>query len=387
MIDWFDHQKEAFEGWAQQVRKAACLYFKTGAGKTWTSLEMMRAEGVSRALVVAPPSTHPEWAAAAVKFGMKVDTISHAKFRRPDYKLSRFMPIVVDEFHMMGGHTGKGFDKLRALARRIEAPLIICSATPNYNDADRVYCVSSVLDPVGTKGGYLDFLYKHCNVVPSPFKQTPDLDEDQPFRNFKDAAEFLSSLPGVYYLPDDLVWSIDDVPYHTIVSPWIDELSYNARDHRMIASGMEREHTRINQQLIQSDDLIHPEVMFELEELLKLHEGEPVLIFANHATVALALAGTLHQSRHKSFGLVTGGMTSKAKAEEIRRFKAGKFPILIGTASLATGTDGMDKMCDTLIILDDTNDDSLRRQLVGRIMPRGADTDTSKKRVYRLLSS
>ena len=59
--------------------------------------------------------------------------------------------------------------------------------------------------------------------------------------------------------------------------------------------------------------------------------------------------------------------------------------MLIGTASLATGTDGLDKMCDTLIILDDTDDDSLRRQLIGRIMPRGADTDTSKKKVYRFV--
>lgn len=386
MTDWFEHQREAFEGWVQQTRKAACLYFKTGAGKTWTSLEMMRLEGVSRALVVAPPSTHPEWAAAAAKFGVKIDTISHAKFRRPDFKLSRFMPIVVDEFHMMGGHTGKGFDKLRALARRIEAPLIICSATPNYNDADRVYCVSSVLDPVGTKGGFLDFLYKHCNVVPNPFSRTPDLDEDQPFRNFKDAAEFLASLPGVYYLPDDLVWSIDDRLYHSPVPAEIDTLSYNARDHRMIASGMEREHTRINQQLINDRDRIRDQVMLEVYKIIEATPG-PVLIFANHATVALALAGTLHESRHKSFGLVTGGMTSKAKAEELRRFKAGKFSILIGTASLATGTDGLDKMCDTLIILDDTNDDSLRRQLVGRIMPRGADSDTSRKHVYRLLPS
>jgi hypothetical protein len=41
-------------------------------------------------------------------------------------------------------------------------------------------------------------------------------------------------------------------------------------------------------------------------------------------------------------------------------------------------------MCDTLIILDDTDDDSLRRQLVGRIMPRGEDTDATGKSVYRI---
>jgi hypothetical protein len=61
--------------------------------------------------------------------------------------------------------------------------------------------------------------------------------------------------------------------------------------------------------------------------------------------------------------------------------------VLVGTASLATGTDGLDKMCDSLIILDDTEDDSLRRQLVGRIMPRGEAADASKKQVHRLLLS
>jgi hypothetical protein len=59
--------------------------------------------------------------------------------------------------------------------------------------------------------------------------------------------------------------------------------------------------------------------------------------------------------------------------------------VLVGTATLATGTDGLDKVCDTLIILDDTDDDSLRRQLVGRIMPRGTSTDASMKKVFRIV--
>jgi hypothetical protein len=34
--------------------------------------------------------------------------------------------------------------------------------------------------------------------------------------------------------------------------------------------------------------------------------------------------------------------------------------------------------------VDDTDDDALRRQLIGRIMPRGADVDASAKRVIRI---
>jgi hypothetical protein len=41
-------------------------------------------------------------------------------------------------------------------------------------------------------------------------------------------------------------------------------------------------------------------------------------------------------------------------------------------------------VCDTLVILDDTDDDALRRQLIGRILPRGADDGTAVKRIVRL---
>jgi len=85
--------------------------------------------------------------------------------------------------------------------------------------------------------------------------------------------------------------------------------------------------------------------------------------------------------------VVTGSTPAKQKAAYISAFKDGVLDVLVGTASLATGTDGMDKMCDHLVILDDTDDDALRRQLIGRIMPRGADTDASNKIVHRLVLS
>jgi len=80
-----------------------------------------------------------------------------------------------------------------------------------------------------------------------------------------------------------------------------------------------------------------------------------------------------------------GGTSAKAKRNTIDAFVDGRLDVLIGTATLATGTDGMDKVCDTLVILDDTDDDALRRQLVGRIMPRGIGADAQKKQVYRLV--
>ena len=85
--------------------------------------------------------------------------------------------------------------------------------------------------------------------------------------------------------------------------------------------------------------------------------------------------------------LVTGKMTTHAKQHVVNQFKTGAFDILVGTASLATGTDGIDKMCDHLLIVDDTQDDAQRRQLIGRILPRGEDVDVSNKVVTRLVFS
>jgi hypothetical protein len=41
-------------------------------------------------------------------------------------------------------------------------------------------------------------------------------------------------------------------------------------------------------------------------------------------------------------------------------------------------------VCDIFLIVDDTEDDALRRQLIGRIMPRGDFVSTTAKKVYRL---
>jgi superfamily II DNA or RNA helicase len=341
---------------------------------------MMRMRGATRVLVVTPPSTYGAWQETAKEFGIEVTTISHAKFRMKDYLLSRHVPVIVDEFHMLGGHGGKGWKKLDTLARRLEAPLIICSATPNYNDAERVYCVAHVLDPHGNKGGYLEWLYKHCITEQNPFGMEPKVIG---FHRYQNSIEFLAAMPGVYYLEDDLVYSIEDVPYDTPLPAEMESHSYNRRDHKMIASQMERRHTETFQRLVNESGFIQPHVLDAVLSIIDAGTG-PVLIYANHATVARSLAASMVDYSWR-VGLVTGESTTKVKAAVLDSFKKGGFPVLIGTASLATGTDGLDKMCDRLIILDDTDDDSLRRQLIGRIMPRGADTDASMKRVYRFL--
>jgi superfamily II DNA or RNA helicase len=382
-VKWFDYQLDTLvqSSSLPGPQQRACLYYKTGAGKSITALAMLSLWGQSEAVVITPPSTYPQWQVAAKKFGIEVELMSHAKFRMKDTLLSRSKAIIADEMHLFGGHSGKGWAKLDRLARGLQAPLILASATPNYNDADRVYCIQHILDPHSCKGGFLEFLYAHCETEQNMFGRMPIVTG---FRNFDSAAEYLAALPHVYYLPDDLVYSIVDLEIPEKILPEMDDFGLDRRRGRIIASGIEEKHQRIFQSLVEDNGLHLYDHVYEVLTDLAGGASTPVLIYANHSTVAVALGNSLHRNGVKG-AVVTGSTPAKMKAVYIDAFKDGVLDVLVGTASLATGTDGMDKMCDVLIILDDTDDDSLRRQLIGRIMPRGADGDASKKQVYRLV--
>jgi hypothetical protein len=365
-------------------KQRMCLYFKTGAGKTVTALGCLWYMGMTEAVVVTPPSTFAAWEEWAAKVNFKITCMSHAKFRDKKTQVSRRVPIIVDESHLLGGHTGKGWKKMDRLGMGLQAPLLILSATPNYNDAERVYCVQHVLDPVGTKGGYIEWLYRHCKTVYNPFKTEPDVEG---FVNFASAADFLSSLPNVVYVPDDLQYKILEESL-----PWFDDhdlrvYGYDGLKHRIMASTIEEKHLKVWRNFAGSNNVLRPQVRDWLWNLLSI-QGSPLLIFAAHSTVA-ELVYDWMQSEEFGVALITGKTSTKEKARLIAEFNAGRIKTLIGTASLATGTDGMDKVCHHLIILDDTDDDALRRQLIGRIMPRGKatkDTVPAHLKVVRRLN-
>ena len=383
-VKWFDHQLEAFEGMAAQGDPLrSCLYYKTGAGKTLTSLVAVRQQRHSHALVVAPPSTHAAWHHWAGRVGMTVDAVSHAKFRMKDFRVARDTAVIADEFHMFGGHGGKGWTKIDRMARSLEAPLLALSATPSYNDAERVYCVQHVLDPFSIKGGYLEFLYRECETEQDPFSMTPKVTG---FRNYGSAEEYLAALPYVYYLPDTVQYQIVDIELDIPLSPEFDTYNYDGRSHRIMSSQIEKKHRRIFNSLVEEKDRMINELVWDTLAQLCGESATPTLIFTNHSTVADAVGRTLCEQKVKH-AVVTGSTSPKKKESYLSAFRDGVLDVLVGTASLATGTDGLDKVCDSLIILDDTEDDSLRRQLIGRIMPRGEDTDASKKQVHRILLS
>lgn len=383
------HQEEARQDVLEQVATGLevrlCLYHRTGAGKTIGSLVCVAQAGAHEVLVLAPPVTHDQWIDWGDKLGLTVTPMSHAKFRMPSTKVHRKQAIIVDEFHLLGGHTGLGWKKLDALARGLKAPLILCSATPNYNDVERVYCVAHVLDPAGNSGGYIAWLYKHCETEANPFGQEPKV---VGLLHHADAEAMLASLPYVHYLEDEVIktitigsWLVDPVPEPA----FLDRYGYNARAHRIVASLMEERHTRNRWMHLDDQGRTRPEV-YDAIAMVSGTAGGPLLIYCNSSTIARALH--LEVLAHGASSLlVTGDITAAEKLRRVALFKEGQHDVLIGTATLATGTDGLDKMCDTLLIVDDTDDDSLRRQLMGRILPRGLDVDASSKAVWRLTFS
>src|SRR5690606_1574000 len=290
-VRFCDYQREyltaaaAMEGPQQRT----CLYYKTGAGKSLTALASVALWGYDEAVVVAPPSTHRSWEELGERLGMSVTAMSHAKFRMKDTKLSRHVPIVADEMHMFGGQKGQGWKKLDRLAQHLQAPMVLASATPNYNDAERVYCIQHILDPGSCRGGYPQFLYANCATEQNPFGLEPKVTG---FLRYDSAAEYLADMPGVFYLPDDVDYTIGDVLYEEDIPHPLVRYGYDERRHRIIASQIEERHTRRYQGLVTEQGLLRSSVYETLTELVG-YATTPVLIYANHSTVAEALALSL----------------------------------------------------------------------------------------------
>lgn len=381
-VTWFDYQAATFDAEAAQEGPAqkALLFYRTGAGKSLTALTLIRLWGHEAVLVIAPPSTHSSWVEAGLRLGVRVRCVSHQKFRQGTFLLDRDEPVIADEFHQFGGHTGQGWKKLERLARGIKAPMVLASATPNYNDAERVYCIQKILNPQSVKGGYIEFLYRHCETEQNPFGQEPKV---LGFWRFASATEYLASLDHVYHVPSEVEYEIHDHNVYVDMPAGFDRLNFNARRKRIMASDIEKRHARVNLGLIDDDGFFREELYDKLISLTA-NVTTPMLLYCDHSTVAEALAKRLQKNKVE-FRLVTGKTSPADKERHIQEFRSGRLEVLVGTASLATGTDGLDKVCDTLVIVDDTDDDAKREQLVGRILPRGADSDASRKMIARFI--
>lgn len=383
---WMTHQDDVFDTWAQlsagEVQSPKMLVMHpTGKGKTDVMLVCLWLLGVVKVVVVAPPSTHARWRRVAHVLGMQADCIAHATYRKPDYGVWSTDPYIVDEFHMLGKQSSQGWKKFDAHMRKTKAPVIGGSATPQYNDPERVYCVMHGLDAENNRGGFIGWLHRHCFTEENPHGSIPIVTG---LRDFESPQEMLASLPYVAFLADESPDIVKDIELPAYTHEHFDDYHLDHRRERVMSSQMEIKHRRRLESILTVHGLFTDDVERELNKILDANKR--VIVFLQHSEIAKQVH-VLFQEAGLNAGYVDGDTTPTHKETVIELFRQGMFDILIGTATMATGTDGLDKVCDVMVILDDIEDDALREQLVGRVKPRGIVTpeDYERKVAWRFV--
>ena len=370
--NWKPSQRDANERW--QSLNSLLLFFPTGEGKTLTSLALagQRADAVQ---IIAPPKLQPKWKQDAANMGLTIDRIMSVDiFRRQGTKMSTKLPLIIDEIHKLGGHGAVGFKRFRSFSAATRAEIIGASATPNWNDAERVY---TMLVAFGKQPGpYLDWLYANCVVQSNPFTVYPDV---LGFKNYSNAIEFLRDQDFVAYVEDKARWTADEMLLPSQDLDLFERYGLRERDHRIVNSRMEKDHARVNLNFISDSGLLRVEIVKELSATFNYHsDRDKWIIFCSHKTVAQAAFATFRVFAGENVWLIDGGDTN---IEEYKQeFISASGPsYLIATSALAEGVDGLDKHCHSMILLDDiVGDHAKRRQLIGRILPRGAGDDAER---------
>ena len=362
---WSSAQEEARTRWVENELNRVLLFYPTGKGKSKTALGLLYAAGYREVVVIAPLKAHPDWKEDARLLGMNARVETVEKFRQGNSLYTKDVPIVADEFHMFGGHTAIGWKKLNRMATKLQAPLVMMSATPNYNDAERVFCIQSIGRREPNRN-YKGWLYSNFETKENPFSPLPYVEKPIHFDN---ATEMLKAEPYVMYIEDDAVWKTEELHIKAPDLSDFERLGYSRRHHRVMNSLMEKYHKSTDLMMIDEEGKVHESIRMAIANMLTDHiDRRKWLIFCNHKTVANALYRTLRGN----VWLIDGDTENHDEVKH--EFIKASHGFLIGTTALATGVDGIDKVCQSMLILDDVRGDaSKRRQLIGRILPRGTD--------------
>lgn len=381
------HQVDAFHQWQTIVKTGQpriCLRHPTGKGKTISSLMLMDSLDVTNLLVIAPPSTHPQWSELLDLFGWTYQIVSHAKFRQKNFAISKSAAIICDEFHLLGGRGKMGFKKIEALSKYSSQPIVIMSATPQYNGAERVFCILSVTAPKEIKGGYPNFLFRFCIVEHNPFSAVPDVKGFQP--DGQSADDFLKTRPDVAFLDDTAQYEIEDIPIQIQTDHFLSTYGLDRRTRTVANSSLQKHHFLRKHLYLTDNDILQKAIRKAIYALMKKYEGEKIIFFAQNTDIAYKLHHYLANTLGQKVVYVSG--KTKDKEEALKQFKdPNGAQYLIGTASISTGTDGLDTVCNVLVLVQDVwGDAAQRRQIVGRILPRGVGTEHTEadKKFYRI---
>lgn len=371
---WKPSQNEAYKKFKKQSNRRFLIFFPTGEGKSKTGLALIASEGFDEVLVVAPQKTHPAWKRELATLGMTGRIVTHEMFRQDHFKPRRGEPILVDEVHKLGKRSGIGWKKLYKWSKMKDwwMPMILMSATPPYNEAERLYCVEVICDENPTHN-YERWLQENCQLEPSRFKYYPDV---VGLLNYDTTNDFLADKSWCAYVEDTADWTRDTLVLPTKKLDVFEEYGFSERHHRIVASDMEKRHKRNELQFIDQNKRVRRAIMKAIKQKLSMYpEQKKWLVFCSHKTVADAL----YENVPSHVWLITGDTKPHDIEPQLQGFIMAERGWLIGTSAIAEGVDGIDKTCTALLILDDiVGDDAKRRQVIGRILPRGNEDDRER---------
>lgn len=366
---WKPSQTDAFHSWEALNLKRCLLFFPTGEGKTYTSLALIRVRGWKEVNVIAPKKTHGGWYRAAQLMGMKLHLYSPELFIRPETKFTRDIPWIVDEVHRLGGRDAAGWQRFERMMRKFQHEVVLMSATPNYNKAERAFCLDVLADQSAIRN-YMDWLIFHCEVKASRYSIYPDFVE---FKRHDSVIDYISDKRWCFYIEDTADWTRVNLELPDHFNMIYERYGYSRQHKRVVASLMEKFHKRVDQQYIDPRwGMLHEDITESVMEMLAHYpDRKQWLVFCSHKTVADAANKSLSLRFREVFQI--DGDTKGRDVEPIKsKFIASDRGFLIGTTAIAEGLDGLDKTCQSLLILDDIRGDhAKRRQVIGRILPRG----------------
>ena len=100
-----------------------------------------------------------------------------------------------------------------------------------------------------------------------------------------------------------------------------------------------------------------------------------VIIYSYYTTAIVKQIENYVKSLGFKCGTYTGEESTRLRSENIKAFKSGKLDVLIGSKPIGTGVDGLQEVCDRMIIITLPWTDSEYTQLKGRIFRQGSNFD------------
>lgn len=376
------HQKRAVDGVRELLdssdpRKVALLYYSMGTGKTLTGIQVAR--NASQALlcdsvfVIAPPSTNREWdkyLKAYVSVPWKV--VSHRWVTlNADYvkTLSLGTFLIVDELHISCNRGKKGTVAVSKFVYRSFASLLL-SGTPFRNKEERLFTVHDWL--FGNAGNYDKWLHEFCNTEPDRFSYYPKL------VSFKAGGieEYLRSIDRYPY--KKVYFEVREMDYRTkeeflpITSPQynlLEKLSVYGTGEIRIANSVMRKQRYLSYLKYcdrlevdrENDTCILLGARQDVADIIRKNCDRNPIIYSQSSKVA-----DLYRRMFTDSLYIDGKTSRKEKDRILSLYKQGG-RMLFATDSVSTGTDGLQDATDCIVILYDTDDDTSRDQLIGRI--------------------